>query len=189
MEKLLLTVSEAADVLSVSRSRVYELLDAEQLDSVKIGRSRRVALSFGAAHGGRSVGVMNSAGLTVMALTGSPGYVWTDEPPDRTAFTLMLLRAVADGHAGALNTTKVKTAAASVDRVSATGTTHRLRGLPAARPHPRPAKPGPQDRQSRVSAANPQDTSAESAPDCRTEGPTLRIGKAEPQPPTHQEGP
>lgn len=43
MEKLLLTVWEAADVLSVSRSRVYELLYAEQLDSVKIGRSRRVA--------------------------------------------------------------------------------------------------------------------------------------------------
>jgi excisionase family DNA binding protein len=43
MEKLLLTVREAADVLSVSRSRVYELLYAEQLDSVKIGRSRRVA--------------------------------------------------------------------------------------------------------------------------------------------------
>jgi excisionase family DNA binding protein len=44
MEKLLLTVWEAADVLSVSRSRVYELLYAEQVDSVKIGRSRRVAL-------------------------------------------------------------------------------------------------------------------------------------------------
>jgi excisionase family DNA binding protein len=45
MEKLLLTVRKAADVLSVSRSRVYELLYAEQLDSVKIGRSRRVALA------------------------------------------------------------------------------------------------------------------------------------------------
>ena len=45
MEKLLLTVWEAADVLSVSRSRVYELLYAEQLDSVKILRSRRVALA------------------------------------------------------------------------------------------------------------------------------------------------
>ena len=30
MEKLLLTVWEAADVLTVSRSRVYELLYAEQ---------------------------------------------------------------------------------------------------------------------------------------------------------------
>jgi excisionase family DNA binding protein len=45
MEKLLLTVREAADVLSVSRSRVYELLYAEQLDSVKIGRARRVLLA------------------------------------------------------------------------------------------------------------------------------------------------
>ena len=47
MEKLLLTVREAADVLSVSRSRVYELIYAEQLDSVKIGRSRRVSLASG----------------------------------------------------------------------------------------------------------------------------------------------
>ena len=45
IEKLLLAVREAADVLSVSRSRVYELIYAEQLDSVKIGRSRRVSLA------------------------------------------------------------------------------------------------------------------------------------------------
>jgi excisionase family DNA binding protein len=45
MEKLLLTVWEAADVLSISRSRVYELLYAKQLDSMTIGRSRRVALA------------------------------------------------------------------------------------------------------------------------------------------------
>jgi excisionase family DNA binding protein len=45
MEKLLLTVRKAADVLSVSRSRVYELIYAEQLDSVKIGRSRRMSLA------------------------------------------------------------------------------------------------------------------------------------------------
>jgi excisionase family DNA binding protein len=43
MKKLLLTVWEAADVLSDSRSRVYELIDAEQLDSVKIGRARPVS--------------------------------------------------------------------------------------------------------------------------------------------------
>jgi hypothetical protein len=36
MEKLLLTVREAADVLTVSRSRVYELIYAEQLDSVRM---------------------------------------------------------------------------------------------------------------------------------------------------------
>jgi excisionase family DNA binding protein len=45
MEKLLLTVWKAADVLAVSRPRVYELLYAEQLDSVKIGRFRRVSLA------------------------------------------------------------------------------------------------------------------------------------------------
>ena len=45
MVKMLLTVWEAADVHSVSRSRVYERLYAEQLDSVKIGRSRRVSLA------------------------------------------------------------------------------------------------------------------------------------------------
>jgi excisionase family DNA binding protein len=45
MEKLLLTVREAAEVLSVSRSQEYELIYAEQLDSVKIGRSRRVSLA------------------------------------------------------------------------------------------------------------------------------------------------
>jgi hypothetical protein len=32
----------------------------------------------------------------VKAPTGSPGYVWTDEPPGPTTFTLMLLRAVAE---------------------------------------------------------------------------------------------
>jgi hypothetical protein len=35
-----------------------------------------------------------------------------------------------------------------------------------------------------VSAANPQDTSAASPLDGRTAGPTLRIGEAEPPPPT-----
>ena len=68
--------------------------------------------------------------------TGSPRYVWTDEPPDPTTFTLMLRRAVAEGQPGALNTTKVKTAAAAVDSVWQRGMTHLLRGLPAARPHP-----------------------------------------------------
>jgi hypothetical protein len=52
--------------------------------------------------------------------------VWPDEPPEPTTFTLMLLRAVADGHAGALIATKVKPAAAGVDSVSATGNNHRL---------------------------------------------------------------
>ena len=42
MEKLLLTVGEAAAVLGVGKSRVYDLMRLRQLRSVKIGRTRRV---------------------------------------------------------------------------------------------------------------------------------------------------
>ncbi len=41
-EQLLFTVMEVARSLSVSRTKVYELLYSEQLPSVKIGASRRV---------------------------------------------------------------------------------------------------------------------------------------------------
>ncbi len=41
-ERLLYSVVEAAEVLSLSRSKVYELLAANTLQSVKIGRSRRI---------------------------------------------------------------------------------------------------------------------------------------------------
>jgi excisionase family DNA binding protein len=43
-EPLLLTVAEAARRLSISRSKMYELLTAERIESVKISRSRRVPL-------------------------------------------------------------------------------------------------------------------------------------------------
>ena len=49
---------------------------------------------------------------------GLPGYVWTDETPDPTTFTLTLLRAVAERPRCALNRTKVKTAAAAMDSVA-----------------------------------------------------------------------
>ncbi len=42
MDALLLTPTQAAAVLGVSRSTVYELLGAGQIDAVHIGRSRRV---------------------------------------------------------------------------------------------------------------------------------------------------
>ncbi|WP_239348322.1 helix-turn-helix domain-containing protein [Frankia sp. Cj5] len=42
MHTLLLTATEAADLLGVSRATVYELLNAGQLESVRIGRSRRI---------------------------------------------------------------------------------------------------------------------------------------------------
>jgi excisionase family DNA binding protein len=45
MERMLLTVRETADMLGISRSRVYELIWADRLASIKIGRSRRVSLA------------------------------------------------------------------------------------------------------------------------------------------------
>lgn len=42
MDKLLLTPEETAEVLSLSRTRVYALICAGRLRSVKIGGSRRV---------------------------------------------------------------------------------------------------------------------------------------------------
>lgn len=42
MEKLLLTPEEAAEVLNVGRSTVYDLMRLRLLQSVKLGRSRRI---------------------------------------------------------------------------------------------------------------------------------------------------
>ena len=45
MEKLLLTPEDAADLLSIGRSKLYELLGDGRLPSVRIGASRRVPMS------------------------------------------------------------------------------------------------------------------------------------------------
>ena len=42
VEKLLLTPSEAAKVLSISRSKLYELIGKGRLSTVRIDTSRRV---------------------------------------------------------------------------------------------------------------------------------------------------
>jgi excisionase family DNA binding protein len=42
MEKLLLTAEEAGEILSIGRTVVYELMARGMLESVAIGRSRRV---------------------------------------------------------------------------------------------------------------------------------------------------
>jgi excisionase family DNA binding protein len=42
IDQLLFTVSDAADRLSLSRSKVYELLAQGTLRSVTVGRSRRI---------------------------------------------------------------------------------------------------------------------------------------------------
>ena len=112
----------------------------------------------------------------VLSPDGLPRYVWTDERPDPTTYTLMLLKAVAERQRwrAQYDQAKTRNAAVAVDSVSATGadppTPEAARG--SASPD-NPPKPGPQDRQSRVSAANPQDTSPASALDGRTEGPAL----------------
>ena len=41
----LLTIVEAAQHLGISRSKLYELLSAGELPSVRIGRMRRITLS------------------------------------------------------------------------------------------------------------------------------------------------
>jgi excisionase family DNA binding protein len=40
--RLLLTVEEAADALHIGRSKVFDLIRCGELDSVKIGRLRRI---------------------------------------------------------------------------------------------------------------------------------------------------
>jgi excisionase family DNA binding protein len=45
MEKLLLTPEDAADLLSIGRSKLYELLGDGRLPSVRIDGSRRVPMS------------------------------------------------------------------------------------------------------------------------------------------------
>ncbi len=45
MERMLLTVAEAAEVLGVGKSTVYDLMRTRQLPSVKLGRLRRVPVA------------------------------------------------------------------------------------------------------------------------------------------------
>lgn len=41
-EPLLYTIPEAASALRISRTKIYELLDAGEIESVHIGRSRKI---------------------------------------------------------------------------------------------------------------------------------------------------
>jgi excisionase family DNA binding protein len=45
LDKRLLTPEEAAQVLSIGRSKVYELMRTGRLESVRIGASRRVPMA------------------------------------------------------------------------------------------------------------------------------------------------
>ena len=118
----------------------------------------------------------------VLSPDGLPRFVWTDDKPDPTTYMLTLLRAVAERQRWRAQYDQAKTAA-SVDNCSAIA------------PDPPPAhgsaspddppRPGPQERQSRVSEADPPGPSASEALDGRTEGPTLPDrGRPSTQPPT-----
>ncbi len=45
MERVLLTVCEVAEALRVGRSKVFDLIIAGEIESVKIGKLRRVPVS------------------------------------------------------------------------------------------------------------------------------------------------
>ena len=45
MDRLMVTAEEAAEMLGVGRSAVYDLMRSHALPSVKIGRSRRIPLA------------------------------------------------------------------------------------------------------------------------------------------------
>jgi excisionase family DNA binding protein len=42
MDKLLLTTEEAAEIIGICRTKVYHLIRTKQLESVRIGGSRRI---------------------------------------------------------------------------------------------------------------------------------------------------
>jgi excisionase family DNA binding protein len=44
LPRLMLTVLEAAEILKVGRSTVYGLIDSGELESVRIGRLRRIPM-------------------------------------------------------------------------------------------------------------------------------------------------
>jgi excisionase family DNA binding protein len=45
MPRLLLTVTEAAEALAISRSKLYELLASDAIASIRIDGSRRIPLT------------------------------------------------------------------------------------------------------------------------------------------------
>jgi len=129
----------------------------------------------------------------VLSPDGLPRYVWTDERPDPTTYTLMLLRAVAERQRwrAQYDQAKTRTAVETVDSLSAIGPPSGG-GPPSpsvahssASPD-NPPNPGPQDRQSRVSAANPQDRSEATALDGRAGGPTFTT-RGRPSPSTQSQ--
>jgi hypothetical protein len=113
----------------------------------------------------------------VLSADGLPRFIWTDDRPDSSTYAQVILASIAERQRWRAQYQQAKDqltgTVEAVDNCPATGTDP---------PSPTPAhssalpddqpKPGPQERRSRVSAANPQDTSEASAwraslfPDC-----------------------
>lgn len=90
MDKLLLTPEEAAEALSIGRSKLYQLLAAGALQSVTIGSSRRVPVEalrvfvddMAAQREGRAGKVGNGSTPSGAAPAADP------TPPDADAFAV-----------------------------------------------------------------------------------------------------
>jgi excisionase family DNA binding protein len=67
VDKLLLKVEEAADALSLGRSKTWELIQRNELPTVKIGRSTRVPAAAVRAFADRLAGEATEASLTPVA--------------------------------------------------------------------------------------------------------------------------
>jgi hypothetical protein len=124
----------------------------------------------------------------VLSADGLPRFIWTDERPEPSTYAVTILQAIAERQRWRAQYQAAKRQAAAatetVDNCSATDTGPPSSGAAhsSASPDDQP-KPGPQDRQSRVSEANPQDRSAAPSLDGRAEGPTLPDrGRPSPQP-------
>jgi hypothetical protein len=124
----------------------------------------------------------------VLSADGLPRFIWSDETPDPATYAVTLLEAIAERQRWRAQYEAAKQAAqpaGAVDIHSAIGSDPPSPGAAhgSASPDNQP-NPGPQDRQSRVSAANPKD--AEGALDGRAEGPALpNRGRPSPQPPSN----
>jgi hypothetical protein len=127
----------------------------------------------------------------VLSADGLPRFIWSDDRLDSSTYAQVILASIAERQRWRAQYQQAKDQLAgtteAVDNCSATATDPPTpwTAHSSASPDNQP-KPGPQERQSRVSTANPQDTSEASALDGRSEGPTLPDrGRPSPQPPSN----
>ena len=113
----------------------------------------------------------------VLSPDGLPRYVWTEEKPDRSTYTLMMLKAIAERQRWRAQYAQAKNASEAVDSVSATddppgaGPPNPVAARSSASPDPGQTRAaGPAVKGERSESAGP---SASEALDGRIEGPTV----------------